>query len=489
MLTHRSAGVLLPVAALPGPKFCGDFGRGARRFIDQLAEYGFDTWQVLPLHPTERAFGYSPYSAQSAFAMDEGYLSVRDLLGKADRKALRPGKDKAAGRIDYASAKAHRARAIDAAFAQADDPELTAFAEWRDGNAWVEEYATWRVSADEQASIHWPKWPRALRGDALREGPAVDRVAYGQFCLARQWQSLLRYATERGVRLFGDLPIYPHLDSADVWANREIFKLTKTGLPRRVAGVPPDYFSADGQLWGNPVYDWPTLESEGFTWWVDRIEHALKTYDLLRLDHFIGLVRAYEVGASAKTARRGSYVDVPTDGLFAALEARLGTLPIIAEDLGADMPEVREAMVRWGLPGMRVLQFGFGGEADNPHLPHNYSPESVAYTGTHDNDTLRGWYAAVDKPTRRHLRRYVGRKPKGKRVHRLGQRLVLGSTALLAIVPAQDLLGLPTGTRTNTPGTTEANWGWRADGEALYGERAWAKAAGLLTVYGRRRGR
>ena len=313
-------------------------------------------------------------------------------------------------------------------------------------------------------------------------------MAYGQFCLARQWEDLLRYATERGVRLFGDLPIYPHLDSADVWANREIFKLTKTGKPRRVAGVPPDYFSEDGQLWGNPVYDWPTLESEGFTWWVDRVEHALQTYDLLRLDHFIGLVRAYEVGASAKTARRGSYVDVPTDGLFAALEARLGRLPIVAEDLGADIPAVREAMTRWGLPGMRVLQFGFGGGADNPHLPHAMTEAAVAYTGTHDNDTFRGWYEAADKPTRRHLRVYAGVEPKRKRVHELGQRLCFGSVAQLAVAPAQDLLGLPSAARTNTPGTTEANWLWRARAEELYAPRPWRRTRKLLAVYDRLRG-
>lgn len=484
MLQSRSAGVLLPVAALPGARHCGDFGRDARRFVDQLAAHGFTYWQLLPLHPTHEAYGFSPYSAQSCFAVDECYLSVRDLLSKPDRKSLKRGKRHRRDRIDYASAKIDRATALDLAFSRRDAAVARGFAEWRKVNAWVEDYATWRVLADEHWSITWTAWPKAERRYARREGAAVDRVAYGQYILAEQWRALKAYANERGVRLFGDLPIYPHLDSADVWAHRDSFKLSKAGKPRKVAGVPPDYFSADGQLWGNPVYDWPTLAAEGFTWWVERVAHALRTYDLLRLDHFIGLVRAYEVGASAKTARRGRYVDVPTDGLFAALQERIGALAIVAEDLGADLPAVRAAMARWALPGMRVLQFGFGDTGSNPHLPHNYEGHSVAYTGTHDNDTARGWYAAATKPERKHFREYVGGGVGKANAHEHALRLVMRSVAALAIVPAQDLLGLPSSARTNTPGTTKGNWRWRAGD--LYSRSHWQRAGDFSTIYGRR---
>ena len=484
----RSAGVLLPVAALPGARHCGDFGRGARRFVDHLVAHGFDTWQLLPLNPTEEVYGYSPYSAQSSFAIDEAYLSVRDLLSKSARAGIKRGRKRRRDRIDYASAKTHRAAALDHAFATASRRDRTGLAAWRAEHPWVEDYASWRVTADELGDIHWPDWPRAQREQYRRRGAAVDRVAFGQYVLARQWRTLKAYANERGVRLFGDLPIYPHLNSADVYADRQLFKLTKKGTPRKVAGVPPDYFSADGQLWGNPVYDWPTIAAEGFTWWVDRVAHALQTYDLLRLDHFIGLVRAYEVGASAKTAKRGRYVDVPTDGLFAALRERLRELPIVAEDLGADLPAVRAAMAKWALPGMRVLQFGFGDDPRNPHLPHNYVPSAVAYTGTHDNDTLRGWYKAADEGARAGLRDYIGaeREPGAKAVPAIGNRLALASVARLAILPVQDVLGLPSATRTNTPGTTKGNWRWRARSRDLYAAEPWAAVAEMVQRYGRR---
>ncbi len=487
MMHQRSAGILLPVPSLPGAPYCGDLGEGARRFVAWLADYGFDTWQILPLHPTDAAFGYSPYAAQSAFAGDETYVAVADLpLTASQLEQVLPKGGSTKRKIDYAAAKTYRTRAIDLAFASVSPLEKRELATWRAANDWVEDYASWRVTADEQGSIHWPGWPAALRKGERRTDAAVDRVVYGQFCFARQWEALQRIATEQGIRLFGDLPIYPHLDSADVWANQEIFKLTRAGKPKRVAGVPPDYFSADGQLWGNPVYDWTALADGDYAWWVARIGYALKSYELLRLDHFIGLVRAYEIKASAKTARRGSYVSVPTDGLFAALSDAFGELPIIAEDLGADLPEVHDAMDKWGLPGMRVLQFGFGGEAASPHLPHNYVPQTVAYTGTHDNNTFRGWYESdAGKADRKHLKRYSGQKLKAKKVHRLAGRLLLASSSRLAVLPVQDVLGLKAKARVNTPGTTVKNWDWRAKASEIYDEKAWRKVAKLLSLYGR----
>ncbi len=487
MIDERSAGVLLPVAALPGAPYCGDLGDGAREFIAWLADHGFDTWQILPLHPTAEAFGYSPYAAQSAFAGDEVYVSVADLpLTASQLEQVLPKGGKAKRKVNYAAAKTYRTRAIDLSFASISPGEKEELGAWRASNDWVEDYATWRALADEHGSIHWPSWPSEARRAERRESPAIDRIVYGQFCFARQWRALQQVATEQGVRLFGDLPIYPHLDSADVWAHQGIFKLTKSGKPKLVAGVPPDYFSADGQLWGNPVYDWPALEDDGFGWWVERIGHALKGYDLLRLDHFIGLVRAYEIKASAKTAKRGTYASVPVDALFASLEKAHGPLPIIAEDLGAELPEVHAAMEKWALPGMRVLQFAFGGDATSPHLPHNYVPRSVAYTGTHDNNTFRGWYERdADKPARKHLRQYAGRKVKAKKVHRLGNELLLRSCSNLAILPAQDVIGLDRKGRVNTPGTTVKNWAWRAKAAELYDAKPWRKVGKQLALYGR----
>ena len=488
MSHSRSAGVLLPVASLPSAPHCGDFGRGARRFVDHLVAHGFDTWQLLPLHPTDAAYGYSPYSAQSCFAIDECYASVRDLLSKPLRKRVRSEAKGKRGRIDYASAKTHRAAALGPGLSRdgrcrAHRPRPVAQAQplGRGLRVVAGDGRRGRIHRLAEVGTPAPRLP-TTRGPGRR--PRRVRAVPSRRAVGGT-QGLRQPAGRASLSAISLST--PTITPPDVWANRAAFKLTKAGKPRKVAGVPPDYFSADGQLWGNPVYDWPTLAAEGFTWWVDRVAHALQTYDVLRLDHFIGLVRAYEVGASAKTAKNGRYVDVPTDGLFAALEERLGALPIVAEDLGADIPAVRDAMARWGLPGMRVLQFGFGDAPTSPHLPHNYVKDCVAYTGTHDNDTLVGWHDAASGAARKHFRRYgaTPKKPHREQVREAGLRLVFGSVASVAIAPVQDILGLPAAARTNTPGTTAGNWVWRAAKKELYAKKPWRRAAKQVERYGR----
>ena len=493
----RQTGVLCPLSALPGAPHIGDLGAGARRWVDHLARHGVEVWQLLPLHPTSAAFGNSPYSASSVFAGDERYVSVEAFGGSGVQKSESTRDAGVSGAVDYDEALRVRRGVIDALWAAPPAELLQEFEFWRQPNLWVDDYALWRVLADERGTDEWTAWPAELRAPdtdavaafAKTHRDAIRRVAFGQFLFARQFADLRDYAAERGVQLLGDLPIYPHLDSADVWANREAFRLdADTGRPTVVAGVPPDYFSETGQLWGNPVYDWDRLAADDFAWWRERLRYACHQYGRVRIDHFIGLARAYEVPAGDADARGGSYRDVPTDALLRALARDLPGLPIVAEDLGAEHPATALALERWRLPGMRVLQFGFGGASDNPHLPHNYPRTCVAYTGTHDNDTARGWYTGgASAEERAHLRRYAGggavdTVSPGEAVAMM-LRLLLASPAALRIAPVQDVLGLGGEARVNTPGTARGNWTWRAGEGELYGEGAWERFGGLLATY------
>ncbi len=487
MLNVRQSGVLCPLSALPGADYCGDLGAGARRFVDWLARHGVRVWQLLPLHPTDAAFGNSPYSAQSVFAGDERYISFAELGNLAAEAG-------SGERVDYPAALEQRKLAIDHVWQSLSGQLQAEFLFWRKQNKWVETYAAWRALADEQGGIAWTNWPAELRdaGDAIEETATnrkavIDRIAFGQFLFARQWTALRAYAQARGVALMGDLPIYPHLDSADVWGNRAVFKLDATGHPTSVAGVPPDYFSEDGQLWGNPVYDWGYLRQNSFYWWRERLRHACAQYSQVRIDHFIGLVRAYEVAAGASDARAGEYAEVPTEALLQTLATALPGLPLIAEDLGAEHAGVALALARWQLPGMRVLQFGFGGDPSNPHLPHNFPRNAVAYSGTHDNDTSAGWWQTAGEEERRYFQAYCGLAGEA-RVDAADAmlRLLLASPALLAVAPVQDVLKLGADARINTPGTTTGNWVWRIRAEDLYKEAPWADFGEMVRVYGRR---
>ena len=433
----RRAGVLLHVTSLPGS---ADLGQEAHRFVDFLAAAGCSVWQVLPLVPADEESG-SPYQALSAMAGDPGLIH-------RDPQTQRW--------LDDPSTLGAR--------------EQGDFASWCAGQAdWLEPYVEFTALRGLHGGSPWTAWPAGLRDreeSAVRDALApladeVQRLRLEQWIFARQWADLRSHAASRGVLLFGDLPIFVSLDSADVWASRELFELDVDGRPTTVTGCPPDYFAADGQRWNNPHYDWAAMAADGFDWWRRRISRQRELFDLVRIDHFRGFEAAWHVPADAPTARDGWWAPGPGADILAALVDTAGPGTLVAEDLGVITPEVDELRTRFGLPGMKVLQFAFDGAEDNPYLPPFHGEWSVVYTGTHDNDTTLGWWESLDQRTRDQVRRWLP-DPDEEMPWAL-IRLALASTARLAVVPAQDLLGLGSDSRMNTPGTDEGNWGWQAE--------------------------
>jgi len=440
LLERRRAGVLLHPTALRGPERAagaaprGALGAAARGFVDWLAEAGFSIWQVLPLGPA--GAGGSPYLARSDTAGEPAMIDREELP------------DARAQQADY---RAFRSGARD----------------------WLEEYVLFETLAARFGSAWWA-WPEPYRvrdpaalasfAQAPEQRDALERLYLEQWYFDWQWRALCRYAAARGVYVFGDLPIYVAPDSVATWAHREQFQLAPDGRPALRAGVPPDYFSADGQLWGNPLYDWQQAERDGFQFWRARVRHQLRRFALLRIDHFRGLAAYWAVPAGARTAREGSWHPAPGQALFSALRSDFPDLPLVAEDLGLITEDVHALRRAFGLPGMRVLQFGFDGAADNPHLPHNYTRDVVAYTGTHDNDTAVGWYRTLDPATAQRVQFYLDVAPGAVAPAGVPASLVracLACVAQLAVIPAQDLLQLDSSARFNTPGTTAGNWRWR----------------------------
>lgn len=494
-MIERSAGILLHPTSLPGPHGIGDLGEGAYRFVDYLAAARQRVWQVLPLGPT--GFGNSPYAARSAFAGNPLLISLDVLRGEGllddDDLAGTPAFDQ--DRVDYDAAASWKLDRLRRAYGRALAPEhahctveLERFS--AENGAWLEDYALFMALREAHDGLPWHEWGAPIRRrdqQALEaaQRDLADEIAFQRFLQSRfaaQWRGLKGYAAERGIQVMGDLPIFVAQDSADVWANPEVFALDETGQPAVVAGVPPDYFSATGQRWGNPLYRWETLAASGYTWWVERFRHLLRTVDLVRIDHFRGFEQYWEIPAAHATAEHGRWVAGPGEALFRAVEQALGPLPLVAEDLGTLTPAVEALRRALGVPGMRVLQFAFGDDADNLYLPHNYEPDTVVYTGTHDNDTTAGWFAAAGERLQEAVLRYLARDG-GDVVHDL-IRLAYASVAALAIVPLQDVLNLGSAARMNLPGRPEANWSWRCRPDALHdGEAAWL--AGLAETYGR----
>ena len=427
VLDRRRAGVLLPLSALEAP-----LGRGGRAFLDWLARGGFSVWQVLPVGPT--GTDGSPYWVSSDHAGNAALLDPAELP---------------------------------AADAPVPEEFLAANA------AWLPDYALFEALTEAFGGAPFWTWPPALRErepqalDSARAplAPRLARITREQYAFHLQWQRLRSYARERGVRLFGDLPFYVAPSSAEVWAHRELFQLQPAGAPAAVGGVPPDYFSELGQRWGNPLYDWGALQRSHFAWWSGRIEAQLSRLDLLRLDHFRGLAAHWAIPAGAPDARSGAWAPTPGGELLGVLKEHAPDLPLIAEDLGVITPDVVALMQRFALPGMRVLQFGFDGNPDNPHLPYEYVRACVAYTGTHDNDTALGWYQTLDPATRARVDFFLGGGAPA--MPEALVRATLGSVAQLAVLPLQDLLGLGSAARFNTPGTTRGNWQWRVPAQAL----------------------
>ncbi|HEX8912149.1 MAG TPA: 4-alpha-glucanotransferase [Humisphaera sp.] len=491
----RSAGVLLHVTSLPSKFGLGDLGPAAYRWVDELQRAKQTWWQVLPLTPVGE--GNSPYSSRSAFAGNPMLVSpellVRDgLLKKADL----PADDFPAGRAAFGRAFAARAKLLGVAFDRfrggAGGSGLrTAFDRFRAAEAdWLDDFALFSAIKDEGGKgACWVDWPRPLAkrvpaalAEARRElAGAVERLSFEQFLFRRQLDALRAHAKAHGVRLFGDVPIYVSHDSADVWANRHLFQLDAAGRPTRVAGVPPDLFSATGQRWGNPLYEWEAHAADGFAWWGRRFRSALRQADLVRLDHFRGLAGYWSIRASDPTAEKGKWVPAPGVAMLTALRKHLGGLPLVAEDLGVITPDVEALRDDFALPGMRILQFAFGDD-DNASMPHRHVPNAIAYSGTHDNDTTIGWHRSLDAASKRRLHAYAPEAAKDPAWALL--RLTWMSVADVAVAPMQDVLSLGTAARMNMPGRGEGNWGWRMT-EAMPTRDALARLADLTHSYGR----
>ncbi len=437
------------ITSLPSHEGQGDLGTEARRFVDFLAAAGCTVWQVLPLVPTHQDDG-SPYNSLSAMAGNPDLVSHELLAaeGIAGPETL-------------------------------DAPRLEAFRSWcEEQGHWLDPHVEFTALRRLLGGRPWPTWEPRLRdrdADRVAEvlAPHADltlALRFEQWVFAGQWRSLREYAAARGVLLFGDLPIFVSHDSADVWASRELFQLDPTGQPITVSGCPPDYFAVDGQRWNNPHYDWDAMARDGFAWWRARIARQRDLFDLVRIDHFRGFEAAWHVPVEAPTARDGHWVPGPGRAVLEAIVETAGPGTLVAEDLGVITPEVDALRREFGLPGMKILQFAFDGGADNPYLPGNHGEQSVVYTGTHDNDTTMGWWSALGEDTRAQVRSVL-LDPQEPMPWAL-VRLVLASTGRLAVVPAQDLLGLGAESRMNTPGTDEGNWGWQARAGALDAELA-----------------
>ena len=494
----RASGVLLPIFSLPSRFGIGDLGANAYRFADRLHAAGQTYWQVLPLNPPIPGAGGSPYSSNSGFAgnpflIDLAALAEAGLL--TDEESI-PPPGPPPERIDYQQVYRCKMAALNKAasrFAEAGgEDEFEGYRRQQQG--WLDDYALFMALAAEYPGQSWTDWPAGLRdrdaaalAEARRRLSAkIEREQILQYFFFQQWRQLKSHCNDRGIAIFGDMPIYSNLESADVWANSALYQLDENRRPRAVSGVPPDYFSPEGQLWNNPLYDWHELERDGFRWWVARMGALFEFFDIVRIDHFRGLVQYWEVPVPNETAIHGSWRQAPTYALFAALKSAFPKFPVVAEDLGTITPDVVRARDHYNLPGMLVMQFAFGDDhADNPYLPQNHRENSVVYFSAHDNNTARGWLE--DECGEAVKRRLCGHVPwvddKKEMVSRLLE-LVMSSRARTAIVAAQDLLGLPSRARINLPGTTTGNWSWRLS-EAEFETIDW----NLLAALSRRSGR
>jgi 4-alpha-glucanotransferase len=477
---YRASGVLLHVTSLPSPYGIGDVGPAARAWIDRLREAGQTWWQSLPLGPT--GYGNSPYQALSSFAGNVLLISPDDLVADGLlRTSDTVGPSFSISAVEYDVVTKFKHNLLQRAWANfsagAGRELKLAYEQFRDDQAhWLNDYALFRSLKAKYGGASYLEWPAELvrrrSADVARArcelAPQIDQVCLAQFLLFRQGQSLKEYARARGVQLIGDLPFFVSPDSSDVWANPELFLLDEQRRPRFVAGVPPDYFSSEGQLWGNPVYDWSALRQTGYRWWVSRVRALLVHVDLIRLDHFRGFAAAWHIPAGATTARSGQWIPGAGAELFSTVQRELGGLPFLAEDLGLITPDVHALRQQFDLPGTRVLQFAFDGRNDNPHLPHNYGPNTVVYTGTHDNNTTRGWFEELPPDQRQAVWRYL-KRPAGETGDATPALLHLAwsSTAALALAPLQDLLNLGSDARMNVPGIAEGNWRWRCAPEML----------------------
>ncbi len=476
---YRGSGLLLHVTSLPSPYGVGDLGPPAFSWIDRLRDAGQAWWQALPLGPT--GYGNSPYQSLSSFAGNGLLISPDGLISDGLLRAKDLDSHFSSDTVDYDSVIPFKHGLFEKAwnyFKAGERKDLQpAYDEYCAKEAhWLEDYALFRALKAKFKDAYYLEWPPELvqrrphaLDDARRElAGEIDQVRFAQFLLSRQSEKLKQHAHGYGIRLIGDLPFFVSPDSSDVWANPELFLLDQQRRPRVVAGVPPDYFSAQGQLWGNPIYNWDALRSTGYRWCIDRLRALLSHVDLIRLDHFRGFAAAWHIPAGAPTAQSGEWVTGPGAGLFEAVQAELGRLPFIAEDLGLITPDVRALRDEFQVRGTRVLQFAFDGHKDNPYLPDNFVPNTVVYTGTHDNAPTRQWYEELPDDQRKNVWSYLKRASgDGAEVAPAMMGLAWSSVAGLAIAPLQDLLNLGKGSRMNVPGRTDGNWSWRCTEDML----------------------
>jgi len=489
----RGSGILLHISSLPGGFHCGDLGPAAFSFVDFLAQSGQKYWQVLPLSATNAGVGYSPYSCNSAFANNHLLISPEELFNKgyigADQLPEKPG----AGKSDFSQKEFIIADLIRKAF-DGFDQQSEAFQEYCHINSfWLDDWALYKCLKKDFQRQSWNNWPEVyryreqtvLREYASKNQESLQLEKFSQFIFELQWQQLKEYAGQKNIRLIGDVPIYLNYDSSDVWAYSQYFKINQAKECDVVAGVPPDYFSETGQLWGNPLYDWGNLQKDGFSWWVNRIKRNSEIFDMVRVDHFRGLVAYWQVSAQEKTAINGHWEQVPVYEFLDRVAAELGAVDLIAENLGVITDDVREVMEKYQLPGMKVLQFAFDGNNRNEFLPHMYEANNIVYTGTHDNNTTRGWFKyELNNEHKKQLSQYCGHKVYAENICETLISLALASVAEVAIIPMQDVLELDELNRMNQPGIPDGNWLWRFRDEQLTVQRA-EKLYQLTRLFGR----
>ena len=493
----RFSGILVHPTSFPSPYGIGDLGDGAYKFIDFLKEAGQTLWQCLPLGPT--GYGDSPYQSFSSFAgqpliISPDKLAKMKLLTEEELCDIPEWDDSL---VDYGPAIIYKTTLLKKAYAHfmecTDESIIQAYTSFcRRHKAWLDDYALFMALKDQNKGVAWLEWPEDHKNADIKKRRALTRslaketgyYKFIQFIFFKQWNELKSYAHDNSIRIVGDIPIFVSPDSADVWANKELFQLNEKGYPLAVAGVPPDYFSATGQLWGNPLYDWEAHKATGYAWWISRIKNQLGLVDYLRIDHFRGFEAYWSVPYGKKTAQKGKWIKGPGADLFEAICQALGNnVPIFAEDLGIITPEVEQLRDAFNFPGMKVLQFGFDNVEENNFLPYLFTENCICYTGTHDNDTTVGWYTTASEASRDKVRRYMNCD--GGMVARDFIRTAMGSVAAYAIFPLQDALGLDSQARMNTPGTAMGNWAWRYTDDMLTPELA-EDLLELTVLYGRR---